>query len=324
MTDLKTSRTDEILDEVAAWIERRDRDDWGDADQAALDNWVAQSPAHLVAFLRADNAWKRADRLTALKAGPADVRPSNASASHRRIPAAFRNAALLAAICLLGATASAYLMQPSEDVYATPVGGHTVLSLADGSKVELNTDTVLRIKKSGTQRLVKLDKGEAFFDVRHDAAHPFIVLAADHRVTDLGTKFIVRDRNDRLEVTLIEGRAQIEASGPSKKSAVLTKGDVAIATANTLSVLRQSDTGLSRSAAWRHGVIVFDNMTLARAASEFNRYNTHKLIVVSPDAARMTIVGTFHTNDVKGFAEIAQDILHLRVETNGNQTVLSR
>ena len=68
-------------------------------------------------------------------------------------------------------------------------------------------------------------------DIRHDAKHPFVINAPDYRITDLGTKFVVRTRQDKLEVGLVEGSARIEATAPDAGAApvVLKPGDVAIA-----------------------------------------------------------------------------------------------
>ncbi len=323
-THSATPNANDVLDQVAIWIERRDREDWSAADQAALDAWLEQSPAHLVAFLRSDNAWKRADRLSALRTFPRNDVPPDAG--WKMMITGRRIAALMAVLGGIGAAALTYTMPSSEQVYSTPVGGHTVLSLADGSKIELNTDTVLRVRNSGTQRLVKLDKGEAFFDIKHDAAHPFVILAENHRVTDLGTKFVVHDGGNRLEVSLVEGSAQIKSMIPGEVShvAVLTKGDVAIATANSMSVRKSSEKVLLQSLAWRRNVLILDNMTLAKAAAEFNRYNKQKLVIADPVVARLTVVGTFHTNDVEGFAEVAQDILHLHMKTDGDRMEINR
>lgn len=319
--NLVMPNADEILDQVASWIERRDRETWAATDQMDLDAWLARSPAHLVAFLRSENAWSRADRLSAL---PTLSRDTVSSDPRRWVRIATRSAALLAIVGTFGAVAMKYSTQPAEKIFATPVGGHTILSLADGSKVELNTDTAVRISHNGAQRTVTLVRGEAFFDIKHDPAHPFVVLADRHRITDIGTKFLVRDRKDHLEVALIEGRAKIESQRAGSKIAMLDKGDVAIATENSLSVRKRSAKNLSQATAWRHGVLIFDNTTLTDAAAEFNRYNAHKLTVSDPAAARLTIVGTFHTDDVQAFAEVAEDILHLHVRTSGNETMISR
>jgi transmembrane sensor len=151
-----------------------------------------------------------------------------------------------------------------------------------------------------------------------------VVLAAGHRVTDLGTKFAVKSSNSRVEVSLIEGRAQFDSTTSEKpQSAVLTPGDVVVATANSMKLTRKSEEDLSKQLGWRRGVLVFDNTTLASAAREFNRYN-HQKLTVEGSAAALTVVGTFQANDVEAFADVAQLVLHLKVRKRGNETVISR
>jgi transmembrane sensor len=152
-----------------------------------------------------------------------------------------------------------------------------------------------------------------------------VVLAAGHRVTDLGTKFAVKSGNDRVEVSLIEGRAQFDSTSSEKpQSAVLTPGDVVVATANSMRLTRKTNDDLSKQLGWRRGVLIFDNTTLASAAKEFNRYNRQKLVVEGSVAAALTVVGTFQANDVEAFADVAQLVLHLKVRKRGTETVISR
>ena len=179
---------------------------------------------------------------------------------------------------------------------------------------------------SGGKRKVWLDKGEAYFDVHHDAARPFTVMIGHARITDLGTKFTVRRSQARLDVALIEGRAQFDngAIGSDERSAVLKPGDVAIATTDTLAVARRSNENLKAALGWRRGVLVFENTELAAAAEEFNRYNRKKLIVADAHAARLKIGGTFPATNVDAFADAAQAILGLHVQTRNNEIVISR
>src|SRR6185312_7252115 len=100
---------------------------------------------------------------------------------------------------------------------------------------------------------------EALFEVKHDARHPFTVIASDHKITDLGTKFVVRQSGSRVEVALIEGRAQFESIGGSTpRSTELTSGEVAVATGNSMSVTRLPVKQVSDELAWRRGLLVFD------------------------------------------------------------------
>ncbi|HEV2561181.1 MAG TPA: FecR domain-containing protein [Rhizomicrobium sp.] len=311
----------DIEAEAADWLQRRHFWNWRAEDQAALDIWLAASMAHSLAYWRLEAAWDRTERLEALRS------PETAPAPRRwNRSATLKIAAAIACVAVIGAAAAQYLLAPRDRTFTTPLGGREVVSFADGTKIELNTDTVLRARMTTGQRTIWLDKGEVYFQVKHDGAHPFVVFAGDHRITDLGTKFLVRRDPGRLEVALMEGRVRFGAVDalPKSKSALLMPGDVVTATASTMFVTHKSVPSLAHQLGWQHGMLVFDNMTLADAANEFNRYNQRKLVIDDPSVARLTIVGTFHTTDVKAFIDVAQDVFKLRVEPNGNEIVISR
>ncbi len=306
---------------AADWLQRRSFWTWSKNDQAALDAWLARSMAHQLAYWRLEAAWDRTERLEALRA--------NAGEAARRgqvWSAPLKIAAALGIAAVIGLGAAHYIMQPRDRLYTTAVGGREMVSFADGTKVELNTDTVLRARMTTNRRTIWLEKGEAYFQVKHDPKHPFVVFAGDHRITDLGTKFLVRRDPGRLEVALMEGRVRFGAidASPKSKSALLVPGDVVTATASTMFVTHKSKPALARQLGWQHGMLVFDNMTLADAANEFNRYNRQKLVIADQNVARLTIVGTFHTTDVKAFIDVAEDVFKLHVENNGNEIVISR
>jgi len=312
----------EIKARAAAFLERRDCAEWGPDDQVALAAWLAESSAHRIAYLRLNVAWSRTERLAALRPPDGEALTPTPRALWRWLGA---SAAALIVVAGLGAIGVNYLLQPRERVYATALGGHQTVRLDDGSRIELNTNTTLRAAVNTRHRTVWLDGGEAFFQIAHDTKHPFIVMVGDHRVTVLGTKFLVRRDTSRLEVAVVEGRVRFDdADGHiSPQSALLTPGDVVIATSSVISVPKRPVQALTSELGWRHGVVVFDNTTLADAAAEFNRYNQQKL-VVDTAVAKLTIGGTFRTSDIKLFARVAKDVLGLRVETRGDTDVISR
>jgi len=322
--DIRRSAPDaaDVEARAAAWLERRDREDWSAADQEALNSWLAESPAHRLAYLRLYAAWTDADRLAVLRRSPPETQAARKSKRSTYI----RVAVVTAFAIALSAAGVAYLLSPREQVYATTVGAHRTVRLADGSQIELNTDTVLRARISATQRKVWLDRGEAFFQVKHDAAHPFMVMAAGNRMLDVGTKFVVRRRADRLEVAMLEGSVRFYAADGQAQSrpALLTKGDVMVATTNSVSVTRKQTTDLVNALGWRRGVIVFKDTTLGDAVGELDRYNDRKVIVADASVARRTISGTIATTDVAAFIRVARNILGLRVETRGDEVVISR
>jgi len=317
-----SERASDIEARAASFLERQIGEEWNDTDRAELDAWLTQSWANRTSYLRLDAAWSRTDRLAALRRPTPDMAEPVQPAS--RFPAILKFAAALAGIAVLGAGAAVYFSRPQERVFATPVGGHESVAFADGSRIELSTDTVLRTRMTTSGRTVWLEKGEAYFQVKHDAANPFVVIAGNHRVTDLGTKFLVRRDPGRLEVALLEGRVRFEAPRSPSQSALLAPGDVVTATTSTMFVTRETQKALTGELAWRRGALMFDNMTLADAAAEFNRYNQRKLIIADPAVARLTIVGKFRTTDVEPFARIIRNVLGLHVEAKGDDIVISR
>jgi transmembrane sensor len=308
---------------AAEWIERRHFGQWNEDDQSQLEAWLAEAIANRVAYVRLNSSWQRTGRLAALR-GAAPETPKAAPLQQTPHPFRFlpRIAAGFAIVAAVSAGVAYYAVRDNTTTYATTVGGREILSLADGSQIELNTDTVLRVSNRTGAREVWLDKGEAYFRIVHDAARPFTVTAQGRRITDLGTEFTVRQEAGRLKIAVLEGRVQVEES--ANKSPVLTAGDTAIATRETVSVSRKATRKLSTELAWRRGMIVFDNVTLGQAAAEFNRYNRTQIVIADPAVARMKIAGTFPINGVKGFSDLTRHVLGLRVETHGQEISISR
>ena len=309
-----------VNETASAWLERFHAGNWTEQNQAELDAWLAESSAHRAAYWRLEDAWSNASRLSALR------QPVRQPVAQRRIlPILARTAAVIAVVGAAGIFAAQYSGFPETQIYATGLGGRETLALSDGSRIELNTNTVLRVATNARSRTVWLDKGEAYFEIKHDAAHPFVVFTAGHRITDLGTKFLVRQNEDRVEVALMEGSARVDSDNSAQaQSAVLKPGEVAIATAEKLSVLQRPIRKLTSELSWRQGQLMFTETTLGDAVAEFNRYNTTKLVVKDPTVARMKINGTFPTDGAEMFARVAQHILQLRAAKRGDEIVISR
>jgi len=242
------------------------------------------------------------------------------------MPIFLKLAAGIAAVAVLGVGGMAYFSRADERLYTTDVGGRELITFADGTRIELNTETVLRTRMTTEARTVWLDKGEAYFRVKHDPAHPFVVYAGARRVTDLGTAFLMRRDTGRLKVALLEGRVRIGAADAdaSSQTALLVPGDEAVATAESMSVKHKGADDLNNETTWRRGTLTFKYTPLAEAISEFNRYNRQKLIVTDPAVARMTIYGVFPTDDVEAFVDVARHVLRLHVERRNGNIMISR
>lgn len=307
--------------QAAAWLERHVSDNWATEDQSALDAWLAQSPANKVAYWRLNAAWSRTHRLVAL----GDFESTSAP-RWQMSPMLLKLAAGFVVAAVIGTAAAHYVMQPRERTFATPVGGHESISFADGSHIELNTNTVLRARMTTDQRIVWLDRGEAFFQIKHDPSHPFVVMVGNHRVTDLGTQFSVRRDKEKLRVAVLQGRVSFDAPDAqgAQQIALLTPGDVATAAAEKISVTRASQRMLQLDLSWRHGALVFDNTSLSAAAAEFNRYNGQKLVIRDPSVADLKIYGTFRADNVDDFTRLTEAVFGLHVAVHGNEILLSR
>ena len=327
MSDLEPKAIDtdvaRIRLQATEWlIESAETDDWAPEKQRELDAWLAASPAHLLAFWRAEDSWNRAGLI-------AEFRPFAPRPTPRRgfgWSARIKGVAAIAAAAIVTAGVALFSQGPASQTYSTPVGGQKSIVLADGSRIDLNTDTVLTIDKGSSQRSVTLERGEAYFRIKHDAEHPFTVMAAGRRVTDLGTAFTVRNGKARVIVALVEGSARVDDLSAPKgsRSALLKPGDVAVATAESLSITKAPVGELESALSWRRGLLVFRHTTLAEAAAEFNRYNQQKLVIEDAGTARMELRGTFRANDASAFARMAEAVMGVQVEFRGDDIVLHR
>ena len=311
------------IDEAAAeWVQRRQFWNWSETDQTALDGWLAQSMAHRVAYWRLNAAYARTERLSALR------RPASGegAARLRFTPLITGIAASVAIALAAGLVAANVFLRPHERTFETPVGGHQIVSFADGTRIELNTNTEIRARMTTGERTIWLDRGEAYFQVKHDAAHPFVVMIGDRRVTDLGTRFVIRRATSETQVAVVQGAVRFDAPGvqSAAHTATLHPGDVATATTDSMSIAKRSTRDLGRELSWRRGVVVFDRTTLADAASEFNRYNRRKIVISDPAAASLAIDGTFATTDEAAFIDAARTIFGLHVDSDGKDIVISR
>jgi transmembrane sensor len=197
--------------------------------------------------------------------------------------------------------------------YVTEVGGHATVPLADGSRIELNTDTKVRAALEETERAVWLDRGEAYFEVAKDASRPFVVYAGDRKITVLGTKFSVRRQGDRVVVAVAEGKVRLDSVRRQKPPAVVTGGDVVIANAAATLVTPKSLERVESELAWRRGLLMFDKASLVEAAAEVNRYNRKKLVVEDETAAAIRITGSFEAENVDAFARLLREAFGLSV-----------
>jgi len=192
--------------------------------------------------------------------------------------------------------------------------------IADGSTVTLNTDTAVHILITDKTRRVKLDHGEAFFQVAKDPNRPFVVEVGKRRVMAVGTQFSVRREGSDIQVIVTEGAVRLTHAQLTEE--LLPAGAVAHAGESGVLVKQGSRTAAEEQLSWRQGVLHFREVTLAEAAAEFNRYNIRQVVIEDPTAADYLVAGDFRATNVEAFVRLLQRGYPIKVKQQANRLVL--
>jgi transmembrane sensor len=311
------TRSQDIEAKAAEWLLRREQPLWSQADQAALDRWLDESMSHKAAFWRLEHAWQMADRIGALSQQDIAPCPKRMRLALKWWQAGALAASLLLAIAFVGLhTGPTLSPQPTVDAFDTGIGGHRIVPLEDGSRIELNTATNLRTLISNKRRDVWLDRGEAYFDVAHIEGRTFVVHAGPRLITVVGTQFSVRRDDEKVTVAVVQGRVRVEDTTPGASSAsiTVTPGDVAIGLGSSTMVISKPVAAVEDILTWRDGRLVFDGTSLAEVADDFNRYNRQQLLISDPAVAAIRISGTFKASNVEAFVRLLKEAYGLKVE----------
>lgn len=324
------SREREAQDHAAYFIVAREEPGWSEEHGAELEAWLAESDLNRIAFLRLEHSWREADRLRALRSAvtPSMLQGQRQQRSPVRRVSWWVSAAAAASLVVtigLGSYRSSIRTTPTKVATArfeAKIGDRRIVALADGSKIELNTASVIHAAVDKGRREVWLDKGEAYFEVKHDPTRPFVVHAGDRQVTDLGTKFSVRRDGDRVSVFVRQGRVRVDDIEDEHvvRSTTITAGDIALARGAATLVTGASQKRVTEALAWREGMLSFDQERLADIAAEFNRYNRQQLVVTDRAAAELRIGGMFPAEKPDDFVRLLRDAYGLKVE-EGPQTI---
>jgi len=263
--------SDQMLKEAADWFVEFRADEVAQADRESFVQWLKVSPEHIRAYLQVTAHWEEAGappatsvpsiaELTALAREPAaanvipiagikpreDAKAAEPVAQKREesiLPRAAsphrlrRRLAAGVVIALVGAGA-AYRFEQQRGVYATDIGEQRSIRLNDGSTVDLNAHSKVRVRLRAKERDVELIQGQALFRVAKDLSRPFIVRSEDTNVLAVGTQFDVNRHRSRTIVTVIEGRVAVfpasaagQAWEPALRPQLETRRDQPIADA---------------------------------------------------------------------------------------------
>lgn len=158
----------------------------------------------------------------------------------------------------------------STHVQTTAVAQIVKRTLDDGSVITANANSALEIVYYRTQRLVKLTRGEAIFEVTKDAERPFVVETKQAKVTVLGTRFAVNQLSKKVRISVDHGRVQVARADGMEKALILRDGEVAEIQqeAAPFKVNRYA----ADSFGFASGRIVFDQTDMFEVAETLSRY----------------------------------------------------
>jgi len=302
------------MDDLALlWAIRRDEGPLSAEDQRAFEAWLAEDPRRDGALLRAEAALALLDRGRALGALAA---PESSFPPRRKVLIGGLAAAAVAATVGMVRFAAS----PPKEIIATNLGEVLRAPLADGSIATVNTDSRLEVTMGGADRQVELSEGEAWFEVAHDKARPFIVAAGDVRVRAVGTAFSVRRHNSGVDVLVTQGTVEVwRTTAPDDRTLVGRGRRTFIADgANAITAVPAAPE-IDRALAWRDGGLALEGEPLDFAVAEINRYNQRKIVIDDPAMGRMSIVGYFDVNDPEGFARSVAIALHANVTASADK-----
>lgn len=320
--DVRTARA-----EASVWISRLHGADRTPEMEAGFRRWLAERDENAREFEGLTDVWELLPATDTRRAGRGfEQWGSSAPPPRRRWRPAL---AVTACLVLFAAILQVHRLWPDTG-YATSIGEQRTIRLDDGSRISLNSGSRATVDYASHERRIHLIQGEAMFEVAKDAARPFIVQAGAHSVTALGTSFLIRRQDEQIAVTLIEGSVVVSSppsSGmngekPTQTRERLIPGQRLTTSPHAPPAL---DTPrLEMVTAWRRGEVVLEEMRLADAISEMNRYDRNTIIIDDMGIGSLTVSGLYHTGDSLGFARSVAIMHGLHVVEDGQSIRLRK
>ena len=210
----------------------------------------------------------------------------------------------------------------SSVVYKTVVGEISKASLPDGSELQLNTNTELRVRFDQQQRTIELLQGEAFFEVAKDPSKPFVVIVGGDSVTAVGTAFNVdASEQGSTEVLVTEGKVRVK-NELNDKPVYLESGQKALVVNSLYEVSNDNDP--ESQLAWRDRELIFQGQSLETVIKEINRYTPLTLKLVDSEIASIPVGGFFKTGDLNQLLQVFEYNLGISHIQQGDEILLSK
>jgi transmembrane sensor len=242
---------------------------------------------------------------------------------------------LAAAVVLgLGTWGAISLRTPAGEHYATTPAKPRRVALSDGSVVDINASSDVRVQLSTRERRVTLGAGEAHFEVAHDASRPFVVTAGGVTVRAVGTAFTVRLANDAVDVLVVDGKVEVTplAGTPSPTVTVVPP---LVAAGERTRILRETSTArptiekvapesIRALLAWQDPMTSFADVPLREVVARFNRRNATQLTIGDPELGERKIGGMIALDQIDAFVRLLEQDGDVVAERRGSAGIVLR
>lgn len=308
----------EVRSAAARWLARRQGGALTSGEQQDFLRWLNAHEENRSAYEEAERLWEQLGGLEPLAGRQlAEARAYLADAGRKPARRRVLGFALAASLAAVAAWNAGWLDFPREQTYRTALGEHKTFTLADGSRLDLDTDSEITVRYSHRARELTLTRGQAAFAVAHGDARPFDVFAGQGRVRDVGTQFDVRRYDDRVAVTVLEGA--VEVKGPSAAVRQLRQGErISFTPQGDFSPLETADA--NAVAAWREGRLVFHSRPLGEVLAELGRYHSASLTVTSSRLLNIKVSGVFPTDNLNLALNTITATLPVKLTRTGPQS----
>ena len=330
------------LDQAYAWLVALRGEKVSEKNLEDFSDWLTGDESHQSAWDQALNLWETMGAVSHLPVDelladdpvesvnsskvPADAQPVSGTGLLEKLQSLWKPMALAFSLAVVGFIV-VFNFQPQGEIYAAGTGQYLAVTLADGSVVELNTNSEISVSLNEDIREIELIKGEVFFTVARDKDRPFIVDVAGATVRAVGTAFnIYRVTDQSAIVSVSEGIVRVEEAGGSSvataQSQLLTVDEAL--EIDAVRGLSESNIENAQATAWRNGQLLFENTSIGDAVEMLNRY-LHKKVIVADDVSNSTkISGTFSSRQKKETLAAVAQALGLELSLRDDKWLLSQ
>lgn len=288
-----------ILAEAVNWYVRLHDSDATDTTHSQWQAWLAADSRHAQAWARLEQLQQR---LGQAPVGAA-MTLENARQNRRM---ALKTLALLLGVGVVGW--QGYRVSPWSADYVTRVGQRRQLTLADGSRLDLNTDTQVDIRFDAEERLIHLRHGEILLDTAKDP-RPLSVLTTEGRILALGTRFCVRQDAGLSRVSVTAHAVEVRPRLTPQKAVRVDAGQSMSFTKEQHGPLLPMATDAE---AWTRAMLVTVDWRLADVIAELSRYRPGYLGCAA-QVADLRLSGAFNLDNSDEALANLEDSLPVRV-----------